>query len=100
MNTTSRADCGTIEGTFFGRDVWDRKLAQCVYRKCGNRCPTEGEDKERTFGGDGGDAVVVSSKLLGGLPAPVFNRTSYCCEFRSFLIIVTQNYYSILKFEH
>ena len=33
VNATSRADCGSIEGPYFGRDVWDRKLAQCIYRE-------------------------------------------------------------------
>ena len=34
INAT-RADCGAVKGTtHFGRDVWDVKLAQCVYRKC------------------------------------------------------------------
>jgi len=79
INTTSRADCGTIEGTHFGRDVWDRKLAQCVYRKCGSKCPSIDEDEARIFGGDTENGGT-SSKLLGKMPTPVFNRTSYCCN--------------------
>ena len=72
VNATSRADCGTIKGTHFGRDVWDIKLAQCLYRKCGQTCPSIDENRARTFGGD--DAMI------GGPPAPVFNRTSHCCD--------------------
>lgn len=73
INATSRADCGAVEGPHFGRDVWDIKLAQCVYRKCAAACPSAGDDAPRAFGG--GDP-----EERGGLPAPVFNRTSYCCE--------------------
>ena len=82
INATSRADCGTIEGSkYLGRDVWDRKLAQCVYRKCSTKCPTVEEDRQRIFGGDEEIASSSSSlKLLGQLPKPVFNRTSYCCD--------------------
>ncbi|KAL9191396.1 hypothetical protein ACHAXT_001102 [Thalassiosira profunda] len=74
VNATSRSDCGTVEGTYYGRDVWDRKLGQCVYRKCSSTCPTVEQDRTRTFGGDEEDF------LLGKLPTPVFNRTSYCCD--------------------
>ena len=79
INTTSRADCGSVTGPYFGRDVWDRKLAQCVYRKCASRCPTLEEDRTRTFGGDEDDLgqAEASSKLQ---PTPIFNRTSYCCN--------------------
>lgn len=82
VNATSRADCGSIEGIHYGRDVWDIKLAQCVYRKCGNTCPSSDADRARSFGGDDGQQQgdVASSKLLGKLPTPVFNRTSYCCD--------------------
>ena len=65
-----------IEGSIhYGRDVWDRKLAQCVYRKCASICPSPEDDRGRTFGG--GDD---SSTLLEKMPTPVFNRTSYCCD--------------------
>ena len=57
INTTSRAAC-------VDRDVWDRKLAQCVYRKCSSRCPTKEDDREKIFGEDDDR----------------FNRTSYCCD--------------------
>ena len=80
VNATSRADCGTVKGTHFGRDVWDVKLAQCVYRKCSSSCPSSEEDRARLFGGNGENGVVTSSKLLGGLPTLLFNRTSYCCD--------------------
>lgn len=78
INATSRADCGTIPGTHFGRDVWDKRLAQCVYRKCANDCPTEEEDRARIFGGVNGESS--SFELLGRMPPPVYNRTSYCCD--------------------
>ena len=71
VNATSRADCGAVVGPHFGRDVWDVRLAQCVYRKCAAACPSREDDAARAFGG--GAAVG-----RGGLPAPVFNRTSYC----------------------
>jgi len=79
INATSRADCGNIEGPYYNRDTWDRKLAQCVYRKCASRCPTLEEDRERTFGGDEDDLgqAEASTKLQ---PTPIFNRTSYCCN--------------------
>ena len=82
VNATSRADCGSIEGPYFGRDVWDRKLAQCIYRKCASRCPTPEEDRARTFGGDEDDLgqEEASSKLAGQPPTQIFNRTSYCCN--------------------
>jgi len=79
INATSRADCGNIEGPYYNRDTWDRKLAQCVYRKCASRCPTLEEDMARTFGGDDDDRgqAEASTKLQ---PRPIFNRTSYCCN--------------------
>lgn len=27
INATSRGDCGTVEGIYYGRDVWDRKVS-------------------------------------------------------------------------
>ena len=81
INATSRSDCGSIEGPYFGRDVWDRKLAQCVYRKCASRCPTLEEDMTRTFGGDEDDlGQAEASTKLGQPPTTIFNRTSYCCN--------------------
>ena len=78
-NASSRGDCGTVKDSkYYGRDVWDRKLAQCIYRKCASRCPTLEEDLARTFGGDNEDESL--SLQLGRLPTPVFNRTSYCCD--------------------
>lgn len=79
INATSRADCGNIEGPYYNRDTWDRKLAQCVYRKCASRCPTLEEDRARTFGGDEDvlGQAEASTKLQ---PTPIFNRTSYCCN--------------------
>ena len=66
INAT-RADCGAVEGkTQFGRDVWDVKLAQCVYRKC---APTCSSLAERMFVEDG-----------HGKDKNAFSRTSYCCE--------------------
>lgn len=61
INAT-RADCGKKGTTYFGRDVWDVKLAQCVYRKCAQTCPSS-----RVFVGD-------------SQHKDVFGRTSYCCE--------------------
>ena len=82
INATSRAECGSIEGPYYNRDVWDQKLAQCVYRKCASRCPTVEEDKTRTFGGDKDDLgqEEESAKLGQSPPTPIFNRTSYCCN--------------------
>eukprot|EP01082_Thalassiosira_pseudonana_P010982 g9936.t1 g9936 contig4:911082-911582(+) len=77
---SSRADCGNAEGTpYFGRDVWDIKLAQCVYRKCAAECPTLEEDQARTFGGDYFVVGSASTTSIGRQQTPVFNRTSYCC---------------------
>ena len=65
INTTSRASCVSVEGSpYFDHDIWDRKLAQCVYRKCASRCPTKEEDREKIFDEDDDR----------------FNRTSYCCD--------------------
>ncbi|KAL3779843.1 hypothetical protein HJC23_005769 [Cyclotella cryptica] len=69
INATSRADCGTVPGIYYGRDVWDIKLAQCVYRKCAAKCPSVEEDRKRLFGG----GSESNPKLY-------FNRTSYCCQ--------------------
>ena len=65
--------------------MWDINLAQCVYRKCANECPSVEEDRERIFGGDSVEDVSSSEgkgrlNLLGRLPTPIFNRTSYCCS--------------------
>ena len=38
INAT-RAQCGKTNGLYLGRDVWDVRLAKCVYRKCGLTCP-------------------------------------------------------------
>jgi hypothetical protein len=66
INAT-RANCGALKGTtHFGRDVWDAKLAQCVYRKCARTCSSV---VERLFVGDG-----------HGQGKDVFSRTSSCCE--------------------
>ena len=66
INAT-RADCGAVKGTtHFGRDVWDVKLAQCVYQKCAYTCSSMAE---RIFVGDG-----------HGKDKDVFGRTSHCCE--------------------
>jgi hypothetical protein len=66
INAT-RADCGAVKGTtHFGRDVWDVKLAQCVYRKCAHTCSSMAE---RFFVGYG-----------HGKDKGVFSRTSCCCE--------------------
>ncbi len=78
INASSRSDCGTVPGTHFGRDVWDKRLAQCVYRKCAYECPTEEEDRARMFGGEEGGSS--SLKLLGKIPPPLYNRTTYCCD--------------------
>jgi hypothetical protein len=66
----SRSDC-------FGRDVWDRKLAQCVYRKCSATCPIVEEVKAKTLG-EGENAT--SSAPSSTPPEPSLNRTSYCCQ--------------------
>ena len=77
INATNRADCGTVPGTYYGRDVWDVKLAQCVYRKCASTCPSREDDEARVFGGP---VDSISSAGTLSLPMPYFNRTSYCCE--------------------
>jgi hypothetical protein len=67
VTNATRADCGAVKGTtYFGRDVWDVKLAQCVYRKCAHTCSSMAE---RFFVGYG-----------HGKDKDVFSRTSYCCE--------------------
>ena len=30
VNATSRGDCGTVPGIYYGRDVWDRKVSKCL----------------------------------------------------------------------
>ena len=51
-----------------------------VYWKCTSSCPSNKEDRARLFSGNSETGVVTSSKLLWGLPIPLFNRTSYCCD--------------------
>ena len=72
----SRADCGNVEGTYYQRDAWDRRLAQCLYRKCAPACPTFQEQEKReifsrpeiNFAGDS----EVGEDLF-------WKRTTYCC---------------------
>lgn len=69
INAT-RKDCGNVEGSlFYRRDIWDRKLAKCVYRKCSSRCPSQEEQEKRVF-------IRVEEKLGDNF----WNRTSYCCD--------------------
>eukprot|EP00984_Skeletonema_dohrnii_P004226 scaffold1493_cov104-Skeletonema_dohrnii-CCMP3373.AAC.2 len=62
-SATRRADCGLGKHS---TDVWDRKLGQCVYRKCGVKCPSFEEDQLRDF--------VTDDQTR------TFNRTSFCCN--------------------
>ncbi len=64
-NATRRADCGLVGK--HSTDVWDRKLGQCVYRKCSRFCPSLEDDKLRDFN--------VTEADIG---SPI--RTSFCCN--------------------
>eukprot|EP00986_Skeletonema_menzelii_P001594 scaffold419_cov147-Skeletonema_menzelii.AAC.8 len=66
-NATRRSDCGIGKHS---TDVWDRKLGQCVYRKCSSTCPSLAEDRLRDFN--------VTDDAFGSVRS--FNRTSSCCD--------------------
>ncbi len=68
INATRRSECGLGKHS---NDVWDRKLGQCVYRKCSQTCPSFAEDQLRDFNAT--DDAFGSSVLT-------FNRTSFCCN--------------------
>ncbi len=67
VNATRRSDCGL---GIHSNDVWDRKLSQCVYRKCSQTCPSFAEDQLRDFN--------VTDDAFG--LSRTFNRTSFCCD--------------------
>ncbi len=59
MVNATRLSCGT--SVDYPLDVWDRRDAKCVYRKCGMTCPEE-------------PTSVISGR------GEVFDRVSFCCE--------------------
>ena len=65
-NATRRSECGVGKHS---TDVWDRKVGQCVYRKCSDRCTTFEEDKLRHFN-------VIDTNGM----SRTYNRTSFCCD--------------------
>lgn len=67
VNATRRSDCGI---GMHSSDVWDAKLGQCVYRKCGSVCPSFEEDQLRDF--------VETDAVFGW--NRTFSRTSFCCN--------------------
>ena len=67
VNATRRSDCGLGKHS---NDVWDRKLGQCVYRKCSQACPSFEQDRLRDFN--------VTDDAFGSVRT--FNRTSFCCD--------------------
>jgi hypothetical protein len=68
INAT-RAQCGKTNGLYLGRDVWDVRLAKCVYRKCGLTCPNTVETTFRE------ENLKVESNAT-----QIFSRTSHCCD--------------------
>ncbi len=59
MVNATRLSCGS--SVDYPTDVWDRRDAKCVYRKCGMTCPDE-------------PTSVTSGR------GEVFDRVSFCCE--------------------
>ena len=72
----SRADCGNVEGPYYKRDIWDRKLAQCVYRKCAPACPTLQEQEREIFSRPEINYEDYSRIIAKDM---LWNRTAYCC---------------------
>ena len=68
INAT-RAQCGKTNGLHLGRDVWDVRLAKCVYRKCALTCP---KITETTFHEEKQDGKSNATQI--------FSRTSHCCD--------------------
>ena len=68
INAT-RAQCGKTNGLRLGRDVWDVRLAKCVYRKCALTCP---KITETTFQEEEQDGESNATQI--------FSRTSHCCD--------------------
>lgn len=57
-----RGECGT--SNIYPHDSWDKKLKQCVYRKCGHKCP--------------GEQIRIFNSTNG--PQKEYSRNIYCCE--------------------
>lgn len=68
INAT-RAQCRKTNGLYLGRDVWDVRLAKCVYRKCALTCSTT---VMTTFHEDPHDEESNATQI--------FSRTSHCCD--------------------
>ena len=56
-----RGECGTSE--IYPHDRWDKKLKQCVYRKCGHQCPED-----------------ITVYFNSSNPLRNYTRNIYCCE--------------------
>jgi len=63
-----RGECGTTYS--YQEDVWDRKLKQCVYRKCASMCPMR---KTLFFN----STPIEEQDVLGNVQ---YERRTFCCN--------------------